>query len=91
MTPTPAKVDTAIVVKESLQLAAMYKRPHVAIAAFATLIALGAFDVAHRGPWQRLIELSWKGRPAVAAASARSRQHVETTANPVFSATLVAF
>ena len=77
MTPA-AKVDTATVVRQSLQLAAMYKRPRAAIAAFATLIELGAFDTALSGPWQRLIELSWKGRPAVAAAAVKALVRAET-------------
>ena len=69
---TEGKVETETVVLESLRCMAMYKRPRAAIDAFATLIALRSFETAHRGPWQRLIKLSWSGRPSVAAAAIKA-------------------
>jgi hypothetical protein len=69
---TRATADVQTVVLERLQLIAQYARPRTAIAAYSTLIALGAFDTARRGPWRRLTELAYKSRPAVAAAAIRA-------------------
>jgi hypothetical protein len=73
MTPEPeAEWDIETVVLQSLQNTAWGKRPRAAIAAYETLIALGAFGVAQQGPCRHINELAWRCRPAVAAAAVRA-------------------
>jgi hypothetical protein len=73
MTPEPeAKWDVETVVLKSLQNTARGKRPRAAIAAYETLIALGAFSMARQGPFRHISELAWRGRPAVAAAAIKA-------------------
>ena len=71
MTPEE-KPDPCVEVLRRLRIAATFKRPRAAIAAYRSLIALGAFDDICRGPWQRLSELAMDSRPSVAAAAVRA-------------------
>jgi len=71
MTPEE-KPDPYVEVLRRLRIAATFKRPRAAIAAYRSLIALGAFDDICRGPWQRLSELAMDSRPSVAAAAVRA-------------------
>jgi len=79
MTPDPeARWDVETVVLQSLQNTARGKRPRAAIAAYETLIALGAFGVARQGPFHHVNELAWRCRPAVAAAAVRALRRART-------------
>ena len=71
MTPEE-RPDPCVEVLRRLRIAATFKRPRAAIAAYRSLVALGAFDDIRRGPWQRLSELAMDSRPSVAAAAVRA-------------------
>ncbi|HMF13228.1 MAG TPA: hypothetical protein VKE94_13015 [Gemmataceae bacterium] len=73
MTPEPeARWDVETVVLQSLLNTARGKRPRAAIAAYETMIALGAFGLARQGPFRHINQLALKCRPAVAAAAVRA-------------------
>ena len=71
MTPEE-RPDPCVEVLRRLRIAATFKRPRAAIAAYRSLVALGAFEDIRRGPWQRLSELAMDSRPSVAAAAVRA-------------------
>jgi hypothetical protein len=73
MTPEPeGKWDIETVVLRLLRRTAGCKRPRAAIAAYETLIALGAFGAAREGPFRHINQLACRCRPAVAAAAIKA-------------------
>jgi hypothetical protein len=72
MTTERQEPDPEEMVLRVLRSNATFKRPQAALAAFRALIALGAFDAADRGPWQRLTELARDAHPSVAAAAVQA-------------------